>query len=151
MVLDERDRQIFLIIITGHFMSHTLSMKWSWNSHWLIKVHLWTPWLIEVWGVGIPWSRIAEQLIEVSGFEGNASFALGYINFDLTNGPIREATRSHVLDARSLYHLLLGGPRSISTRLRPPCTIGVPSPSGRVRMLALILLSVYSREMKPTS
>lgn len=43
--------------------------------------------------MGFPRGRIVEQLIVVLGFEGNASFTLGYINLDLTIGHIQEATR----------------------------------------------------------
>lgn len=56
-----------------------------------------------------PRSLIIEQLIEVSGFGENASFTLGYINFDLTIGPTRAATCFHVIDICTSY-LMLGRP-----------------------------------------
>lgn len=38
--------------------------------------------------VKIPRDRVVEQSVEVSGFGDTAPFTLGYINVDLTIGPI---------------------------------------------------------------
>lgn len=96
----------------------------------------------------IPRGRTVEQLIEVSSFGGNSSFTVGYINLDLTIGPIREATRFSVIDAHTSHHSLLGDPRPTSTRLCPPHTICASKASRKERKFVVLLLNAYSRKMK---
>lgn len=70
--------------------------------------------------VGIPQERKFKQPIEVSGFRGNSSFTLSFTNLDLPNEPMWTANWFHVIDAWTTYHLLLGRPWSINTKLSPP-------------------------------
>lgn len=49
--------------------------------------------------VGIRRDKIIKHSVEVSSFRGNASFTLGFINLDLTVGPMRVANRFRVIDA----------------------------------------------------
>lgn len=112
MIYYERDIQYCLIITTIGFMWQLCSSRGVERT--LIdlcsSVNIISLSIIKVGG--IPRDRI-EQPIEVSGFEGSASFTLGYLNLDLTIRSMREATLFHVIDDRTSYHLLLGRPWTI--------------------------------------
>lgn len=58
--------------------------------------------------VGIPRDNMVRQPVKVSRFGGNASLTLGFIELDMTIGPMRASTRFHVFDGITVYHLLLG-------------------------------------------
>lgn len=47
---------------------------------------------------------ITSQPIEVSGFRGNTSLSLSFINLDMTIEIMRAAISFYVIYARSLYH-----------------------------------------------
>lgn len=66
--------------------------------------------LSTLWVVGVPQDGIIVQPMEVSGFGGNAMYTLAFINFNLTVGPMRTGTRFNIIDAHTLYHLLLERP-----------------------------------------
>lgn len=68
---------------------------------------------------GDPSRSNVEQSIEVSSFEGSASFTLGYINIDLAIGLIRASNCFYVIDAHTYYHFCLEGPRSNKHKLEP--------------------------------
>lgn len=44
------------------------------------------------------------------GFGGGRTYTTGFINLDLTVGPIRAAHLFHVIDPQTAYHLFLGRP-----------------------------------------
>lgn len=87
-----------LIITPSHFMWQPMFMRWSWRAHWLTYHD--------------PRPRVIKKSIKGSGFGGNASFTLSYINFN-------------VIDARLSYHLLLGRPWIHKNKAIPPL-ISVP-------------------------
>lgn len=58
--------------------------------------------------VGIPRDKIARQPIEVSSFRGHSMYTMGFVNLDLTVGPIRVAHKFHLMDSQMTCHLLLG-------------------------------------------
>lgn len=89
-----------------------------------------------------------EQPNEVSSFEGNMAFIIGYINLDLTIGLRRGATHFHVINTRTLYHLLLGRLGSTGTRMCPPYIICALNSSRNARKFMSMPLDVHSREMK---
>lgn len=45
--------------------------------------------------------------IKVSSFGGDCTHTLGFVNLDLTVGPLRAAHRFHIINAQMFYHLLL--------------------------------------------
>lgn len=50
------------------------------------------------------------QPIEVPSFGGDRTHMIGFVNLDLTIGPIRAAYRFHIIDAQTSYHLLFERP-----------------------------------------
>jgi hypothetical protein len=58
--------------------------------------------------VGIPEERIVKSLIGITGFQGDKKESLGYVIVDLAVGPIRTATKFHIIDAQTNYHIILG-------------------------------------------
>lgn len=57
--------------------------------------------------VGVPWENITRRPIEVTGFGGDRTHTLGFVNLDLTVKPIRVAHRFHAIDAQMTYRLSL--------------------------------------------
>lgn len=57
--------------------------------------------------IGVPRENIMRQPIKVSGFDGDRTNILGFVNLDLIMWPIWAAHRFHVIDAQTAYHLLL--------------------------------------------
>jgi hypothetical protein len=58
--------------------------------------------------VGIPENRIVKSLIGITGFQGDKKESLGYVIVDLAVGPIRTATKFHIIDAQTNYQIILG-------------------------------------------
>lgn len=56
--------------------------------------------LINLDTVGVPRDGIRRQPVEISGFGGNYSYNLGFVNLDLTIGSVRVAHRLHVIDSK---------------------------------------------------
>lgn len=54
-----------------------------------------------------PRENIMRQPIKVSGFRGDCTYTIGFMNLDPTVGLIRAAHLSHVINAQMAYHLLL--------------------------------------------
>lgn len=44
--------------------------------------------------------REQRQLVKVSGFGGGCTYTMGFVNLDLTVGPIRATKRFYVVDAK---------------------------------------------------
>lgn len=59
------------------------------------------------YATGVPWENIMKQLIEVSSFGGERIHTLGFVNLDLTAGPIGATHRFHIINPHKSYNLLL--------------------------------------------
>lgn len=53
--------------------------------------------------VGILRDRITRQPIEPSSFRGNYTYTIGFVNLDLTVGPIPTAHKFHVTDSWTTF------------------------------------------------
>lgn len=124
-----------------------MSTTWSWSPA-LINSCSYLNIMSTLELIGISWSRILEQLIKVSGFEGKGSFLLWYVNLDLTIGPIWAATHFNVIDSSTSYNLLFGDFGFTNTRMSAPHTINASKPSRKVRKFILMLLGDQSKGMK---
>lgn len=58
--------------------------------------------------VGIPKEWIVKSLIGIMGFQGDKQKSLGYVIVDLVVAPIRTATKFHIIDAQTNYHMIAG-------------------------------------------
>lgn len=58
--------------------------------------------------IGIPENRIVKAPIAITGFGGDKKESLGYVVVDLVVGPIRAATKFHIIEADPIYHIILG-------------------------------------------
>lgn len=56
----------------------------------------------------IPENRVVESSIAITGFGGERKESAGYVVVDLAVGPIRAATKFHLIDAQTNYHIILG-------------------------------------------
>ncbi|KAF7130216.1 hypothetical protein RHSIM_Rhsim10G0123700 [Rhododendron simsii] len=57
---------------------------------------------------GIPSSHLVNQPITISGFGNHSQQSMGFVQVDLIVGPIRSATKFHVIDSETTYQALLG-------------------------------------------
>ena len=58
--------------------------------------------------IGLAEDRMIKSFIAITGFQGDRKDSLGYVIVDLAVGPIRAATKFHVIDAHTNYHIILG-------------------------------------------
>lgn len=60
--------------------------------------------------IGLPLDIITMQPIQGPSFRGNRTYTMGFLNLDLTIGPIQAAHKFHMIDFQTTYHLLLRRP-----------------------------------------
>lgn len=98
--------------------------------------------------IGTPRSRIMEYPIEVSGFGGNASFTLGYVNLDLTIKPMPAATLSMSLMLTSQIICYSGDFKSTSTRLCASHSVNASTPFRKsIKFMSMPLSSNLKYEL----